>query len=473
MKKRVLPTVLALALALTLFAGAAFADGAVYDEQKLDANYALALAYIGREDYDKAMDYLNACLLYCDEDTASDVYADVRLKIACVYTIRQDYEAALEELEEALRVDPSLSEAYLVQTQVYSNLGEYEKAADALQSYIDITGDSSLYEVKAEIYSAVGNVDKALENYKSYIENDSDSPVEAAYKTAVYSMEIGEYEEAINKFEECRKDAAYGPSSYYNMGVCYMRLEKYEKALSYFERVKDKDFDGLFYNTAVCSMLLDRTEDAIEAFTESIEKESFVSDALYNRAICYVSVEEFAKAIVDFTAYLDGLKADKLAELEAEAQKRAEETGEEPEAIDPDTVVAVDIAAYYRGVCELSIGDVEGAIADFTACIENDVAVVDSSFNRGLAYLQNGNYEGSAADLSVCVDNDYSVDTAKFYRSFALAATGENEAAIADLTDCIEHEFNLGQSYYQRAQIYMIMGDEAHYIEDLEASLQY
>ena len=475
MNKRVTTFAILLALVLALMTPAAFAaDEVAYDAQKLDTNYALALAYIGREDYDKAMEYLDACLQFCDENSAPEIYADVHLKIGCVYTIRQEYDKALAELDEALRVKPDLSEAYLVKTQIHSDLGEYESAAAALQQYIDLTGDESLYEVKAEIYSAVGNVDKALESYKVYAEAGSESPVEAAYKTAIYDMEKEKYEEAIKEFDKCLSDETYGPSSTYNTGVCYMRLNDYEKALDFLTRVKDQDFDGLNYNIGVCSMLLDKTDEAIEAFTASIEKESFATDALYNRAICYVSNQDFAKAIVDFTAYLDGMKAQEVESLNEQAKAKAEAEGttfEEIKAEDVEDVV--DVATYYRGVCYLSVNNFDGAIADFTACIKNELAPDDCRFNRGLAYLQAGNNEAAKADLDECVKNEYNTDASMFYRSFALAALGELDAAIADLSVCIDHEYNLGQAYYQRAQLYMVTGNDEGYVSDLEASLKY
>lgn len=475
MNKRVTTLAIMLALVLALLTPAAYAaDEAVYDSQKLDTNYALALAYIGREDYDKAMENLNACLQYCDENSAPEIYADVHLKIGCVYTIRQEYDKALAELEEAIRVKPDLSEAYLVQTQVYSDLGQYENAAAALQKYIDLTGDKSLYEVKAEIYSAVGNVDQALESYKVYAEAGSNSPVEASYKTAIYDMEKALYAEAIKEFETCLNDETFGPSSTYNIGVCYMRLEDYEKALEALNRAKDQDYDGLQYNIGVCSMLLDKTDEAIEAFTKSIEKESFVNDAIYNRAVCYVSKGEFAKAIVDFTAYLDAAKTAKVQSLNEQAKAEAEKNNTTPVEVKPEDVEdVVDVATYYRGVCYLSVNNFEGAIADFTACIDHDIAVTDSRFNRGLAYLQAGNNEAAKADLDECIKNEYNMDAVRFYRSFALSALGDTDAAIADLTACIEHEYNLAQAYYQRAQLYMLTGNDAGYIADLEQSLKY
>ena len=475
MIKRVMKSAVLMALVTALaLTSTAFAAVESYDAQKLDTNYALALAYIGREDYDKAMTYLDSCLKYCDETSNPEVYADVHLKIACVYTIRQDYQKALAEIDETLRVKPDLSEAYLVKTQIHSDLGEYENAADALQKYIDLTGDNSLYEVKAEIYSATGNVDKALENYKIFVQSDSQSELEATYKTAIFDMEKGLYQEAIDTFKKCLNDKTYGPSAAYNTGVCYMRLENYESALEYLNRSKDQEYDGVYYNIGVCNMLLGRTEEAIEAFTSSIEKESFVSDALYNRAICNVSLEKFAAAIVDFTAYLDNVKAQQVAALNEQAAKDAEAKGEQAKEVKAEDVEdVVDIATYYRGVCYLSVSENDSAIADFTACINRDLAPDDSRFNRGLAYLQTGRNEEARDDFTECINKEYNKDACMYYRSFALLTLGDTEGALADLTACIEAGYNLGQAYYQRAQIYMAMGDEEKYVADLEASLNY
>lgn len=472
-KGPVIAVVVMMLMLVSLMTGFAAAEGVVYDEQKLNTNYELSLAYIGREDYDKAMEHLNACLQYCDENSAPAIYADVHLKIACVYTIRTDYEKALAELDEATRVQPDLSEAYLVKTQVYSDLGDYENAAAAIQKYIDLTGDNSLYEVKAEIYNAVGNVDKALESYKVFAESGSENPIEASYKTAIYNMEMQKYTEAVAEFEKCRNDSTYGPSSIYNIGVCYMRTEDYAKALENFELVQDQEFDGVHYNTGVCRMVLNKPEEAISSFTTSIEKESFVSDALYNRAICNVSSQKFAEAIVDFTAYLDGLKLAEVQRLTEEAEKEAKDNNKnlvkkiDPEKVDP----IVDVATYYRGVCYLSVNDFDSAIGDFTACIDHEVSVNDSRFNRGLSYLQKGENDKAKEDLSECIKNNYNVDASMFYRSYALLAQGDTDGAIADLTKCIENGYNLSQTYYQRAQIYQAIGDESHYVEDLEASL--
>ena len=60
-----------------------------------------------------------------------------------------------------------------------------------------------------------------------------------------------------------------------------------------------------------------------------------------------------------------------------------------------------------------------------------------------------------------------------YYRALASDAQEDYQAAIDDLTVLIGREYNLGDMYYQRAQEYQKLGDDEHYLEDLEASLNY
>ena len=141
--KRIMVKVLALAIimAMTLTCSA-FAETAAVDTQKLDTYYSLAINYINRGDYDKAIEYLDACLDYCDEDSNPDLYADVHLKKGCVYTMTADYDNAVKELDEALRVKDALSDAWLVKTQVFSENSRYEEAIESLEKYIELSSDT-------------------------------------------------------------------------------------------------------------------------------------------------------------------------------------------------------------------------------------------------------------------------------------------------------------------------------------------
>ena len=397
------------------------------ESQKLNTYYSLAVGYIGRENYDKAMEYLDAALGICSEDSDPGMYADLHLKKGCVFTIRREYEEGLKELDEAIRVSPELAEAFLVKVQVYSETDRPREAAENLEKYIGMTGDTSLNESLAQLYLQLENREKAAESYRKLAESISEVPEDIPYNLAVYEMSAGMYAEALKNLQSCESDPERMPGLYYNTGICRMMLEEYG--------------------------------EAAEAFTASLESENFRSDALYNRAVCRLNIQEFTAAAEDFTAYLGGLNQP-----------------EDPEAAPSDThetEPVQDAAYYYRGVCYLSAEQYDSAVEDFTLCLENGINPDESRMNRGLSYLQGGKYEEAKADFTDSIENGYMADDALFYRSYAERFLDDNEAALADLSLCVEHGYNLGQTYQQRALVYQALGNEDDYLKDLEASLEY
>ena len=448
----------AVLLAVMMLGSCAAAAGEESVGQKLSTYYNLAVGYIGRENYDKAMKYIDAALEICPEETNGDMYADLYLKKACVHTIRQEYEDALAELEESIRVRPEVAEAYLVRVQVYTETGEAGLAAENLEKYIELSGDTSLNETLAGMYVQLDEAQKAEESYSRLAESVTEDPDLVPYNLAMYEMGAGMYAEALVNLQACKGDP-----------------EKYP---------------GLHYNTGICLMLTERYAEAAEAFTASIASEDFVQDAYYNRAVCMMSLSEYESAIDDFTVYIDGLKAEASAETpeepaadekpeipeigaEGQPEETAEEPGTEAPAAEQTEPAGTDPAYYYRGVCFIAVKKYEEAAADFTVCIEGGLNVNESCFNRGVSLLQTGDFKGAEADFTASIDSGYLVDDALFYRAYAFQYQENYEAALADLTRCVEDGYNLGQTYQQRAAVYQALGDEDSYLADLEASLDY
>ena len=435
---RKMALILTAALLLMACAPALAADGS---SQKLNTYYSLAIGYIGKEDYDKAMEYIDAAMAICPEDAEPEICADLHLKKGCVYTIRQEYENAVKELDEAIRIVPDLAEAYLVKVQVYTETNNTTEAIPNLEKYIELTGDSSLNESLAQLYLTAENKEKAVESYRKLAESTSEDPAEVTYNLAMYEMGAEMYAEALENLKTLNADPVKAP--------------------------------GLYYNTGVCNMVLGNYEDAAANFSDSLAAENFKLDATYNRAVCNMTLAKFREAIDDFTAYIDGMDAAAAAQpetTEGAAEETAEQPVEEPQAV---STAAVDIAHYYRGICYISLEEYENAVGDFNICIEHGMNVNESTFNRGLSYLQSGKFEEAKTDFTTCIEQNYMADDALFYRSFTFRYLEDMEAALADLNVCVEHEYNLGQTYQQRAAVYQAMGNEDQYLADLEASLEY
>lgn len=392
MKKMIAALLVLMLVALSV---SAFAEDAAADTQKLDASYTLALNAINAEDYETAKEYLNICFAYCDPQTNPAMYADLLLKRACIDVIEEKNDMALLNLDAAIRVQPDLADAYLVRTQVYAAQGEVDAAIESLEKYIELTEDTSLYETVAQLNEAKGDIEAAQAAYDKYVEGAGSEVAEAGFQSALYRMQAGKFEEAIEGFEAYAEDETYGAGAAYNIGICKMNLGDYAGAVEAFATSEEKGgtYEGLYYNRGVCALMSEDWAKAAEDFEKSIEGEPYVDDARYNLGICKMQQEDYEAAIAAFTELIGDGEA-----TEEKADEEQTEVEEEQTEVEEERTVN-DGAYYYRAVCRAATGDLEGAVADYTVCIEHEYELAQSYYQRAQVYAALGDTENQNSDL--------------------------------------------------------------------------
>lgn len=360
----------------------AMSEESMVDTQKLDASYTLALNAINAEDYETAKEYLNICFAWCDPQTNPAMYADLLLKRACIDVIEEKNDMALLNLDAVIRVQPDLSDAYLVRTQVYAAQGNVDAAIEDLEKYIELTEDTSLYATVAQLNEAKGDVEAAQAAYDKYVKGAGTEIEEAGFQSGLYKMQAGNYGEAIAAFEAYAEDETYAAGAQYNIGVCKMNTGDYAGAIEAFTICADKGgtFDGLYYNRGVCHLLSEAWDSAAEDFEKSFSDESYKDDASYNLAICEMQNGKYDRAISLFTALIGDGKTEEPAETDTEKTVN-------------------DGAYYYRAVCLTATGDMDGAIADYTTCIEHGYELAQSYYQRAQVYAAKGDTENQNSDL--------------------------------------------------------------------------
>ena len=359
------------------------------DEQKLDAAYTLVLNAINKEDYETAKEYIDICFAYIDAQTNPVLFSDLLLKRACINVIEGKADIALLNLDAALRVNPGLADAYLVQTQVYAGLGDADRAIASLEKYIELTQDTSLYETVAQLQEAKGDIAAAQAAYDKYVAGTGGSVAEAGFQAGLYRMQSGRFEEAIEAFTPYLDDETFGAGAAYNIGICRMNLLNYAAAAESFNTCEAKGgtFEGLYYNRGICYLLSENWTAAAQDFAKSIEAEPYKDDATYNLAICRMQTGNYEIAEATFTECIgDGATA---------------ETGSEGTAAADNTGRAINYGAYYyRAICRAALGNAEGALADYTACIENGYELSQSYYQRAQIYAALGDTEKQSEDLA-------------------------------------------------------------------------
>jgi tetratricopeptide (TPR) repeat protein len=355
------------------------ASVSISDTQKLDAAYTLALNAITKEDYETAKEYINICFAYCDAQSNPVMFSDLLLKRACIDVVEQKNDMALLNLDAAIRVKPDLADAYLVRTQVYAALGDADRSIESLEKYIELTHDTAMYETVAQLQEAKGDIAAAQAAYDKYVQGAGAEVEEAGFQAGLYKMESGQFEEAIVAFEAYKDNETYAAGALYNIGVCKMNMGDYAGAVEAFTACAEKGgtFEGLYYNRGVCNLLSGEWSKAAEDFAKSIETEPYVDDARYNLAICQVQTGDYKTAIDTLSEYIG-------KETAADGSERAVNYG----------------AYYYRALCLAELGQLEEAVADYTACIDHGYELGQCYYQRAQVYAALGDTEKQNADLA-------------------------------------------------------------------------
>ena len=361
---------------------AAAAATAAADAQKLDASYTLALNAIAAEDYENAKEYINICFAYCDAQSNPVMFSDLLLKRGCIDVIEGKNDMALLNLDAALRIQPSLADAYLVRAQVNIGQGDLDRAVADLEQYITLTGDTSLYETIAQLQEAKGDINAAKTAYDQFVAGAGAEVEEAGFQAGLYRMQAGQFEDAIAAFTAYAENETYAAGALYNIGVCRMNLGDFVGAVESFTACEEKGglYEGLYYNRGICRLLSENWEGAAADFTKSIETEPYVSDAQYNLGICKVQQGILEEAIASFTTLIE-----------------ADEKFEKAEGTPVSEIIKG--AHYYRALCRAGLNDLEGAVADFTFCIDQGYELGQSYYQRAQVYAAQGDTEKQNSDL--------------------------------------------------------------------------
>jgi tetratricopeptide (TPR) repeat protein len=149
-----------------------------------------------------------------------------------LYISDQD-EKAVETLQEAIKLDPELAEAYFRLGLAYVAVGKEQEAEDAYK--------------------------KAIEKYKKYLEaNGKDA--EAHYNMGQAYAGLHLYSEAVREYRQATRLKDDDADMYYDLGTALSKLAQYDEAVAAFSKSLDIDPD----NT--------RAADALEEAREGVQR---------------------------------------------------------------------------------------------------------------------------------------------------------------------------------------------------------
>jgi tetratricopeptide (TPR) repeat protein len=409
-----------------------------------------------------------------------------------IFASRGDYEMAIEEFTEAIKLDPELATAYRIRGQAYFagasdvvSVGEnfskvitnstggtispaqrqaFDKAiADYTQAIKLESDNADAYRLRGWVYSNKGDYDQAMTDYKQALRLNPDDAWAYNNRGIAYDAK-GDSDKAIADYTQAIKLDPNFPSPYHNRGGQYFNKKDYDRAIAdYAQAIRiDPDYAPskkmlpIAYNSRGVDYANKEDYDrAIADYTQAINLEP--SASRYNsRGNAYYNKKDYDRAIADYEAALRN----------------------DPNHANAKTWLAY--AYYNRGLAYYNNNkDYDRAIADYTQAIRLKSDYVDAYNNRGVAYANKKDYDKAIEDYTQAIrlNPDFAraknnLVSAYHNRGLAYYNQKDYDRAIADYTQAIRLDPDDAVAYYNRGNAYYVKKDYNRAITDYEAALR-
>jgi len=355
----------------------------------------------------------------------------------------------IEQLDEAIQLNPKDASAYRDRAKLYLALGEYDKAiADFGDSVRLNPRDASAYRIRGGLYLKLDQFDKAIADFTHAIHNERDNakvyclrgwshlrkgqsnqafrgggeplrlnrePDYVRDSTERANLVQLSFQLAIEDFGEAIRIEPQDASYHVIRGELYQEIGNHREAAADFTqaiRIKPDAADA-YRGRGFSYKMLGRRRKAIEDFSEIIRLAPEQASGFINRAECHAFFSDPDRAIEDLTAAL---------------------------CLEPD-----DIAArLQRGAQYAEKGDLDQAIDDYTEVIRLEPENAFAYSRRGFWQAKKGNHDKAIEDFTQVIGLDPDDSTALIGRAGSYKAKGLRDKANEDLAAAYRLDFNGG-----------------------------
>jgi tetratricopeptide (TPR) repeat protein len=217
-----------------------------------------------------------------------------------------DTKSALETLEKAVEINPSLSESRTNLGNVYLKQGRIKDAIYEYETALKINpGDAKTYNNLGNAYTERGWVDNAIYEYTQALELDPNF-IDAYKNLANAYCRKERFERALRQLKRALIWEPKNASLYNQIGGVYSQMENYREAIYHYQRALTlkADFAEAYYGLAVCYNKQGLVDDEIRAYKKALTVKPNLVAALANLGNAYfkkakydAAIEQYKKAI--------------------------------------------------------------------------------------------------------------------------------------------------------------------------------
>jgi len=329
---------------------------------------------------------------------------------------REDFDTAIFEFSDAIKIDSNLVDAYTWRAKTYFYNDDIEGALSDVNQAIKIDPNNALaYYIRGHILYCLEDVDRGIVDFNKAIMLDPDDLVKYIDRGELYLL-INEIEKAITHFTQMIRLNPDDASAYGNRGDAYYNVKNNIRAIA--------------------------------DYTQAIRLDPDNPDWYVLRALVYY--DEWLSSKSNW--YYNEIIADYSNAIKLDSN-------------DADLYI-------FRGNIFYKKGDYEKAISDFTQAILLNPNSASFYSKRADVYFENKNYSRAIEDYTQTIQLGWDWASTYSSRGDAYYQRGDYDRAISDYTQAIQKGSNYAGIYNMRGNAYYSKGDYGRAIADYETALQ-
>ena len=429
------------AVMLTLFCGQAFAQ-----KNKSENDYNLQKAYeVLNEENDEAkgLDLVNKQLRETPDNT------EALLLRARLLRRKREFGQALQDINHALKVNKpkkteiATSTLHWWKAYIYRDMSDQTNAAASFKTAYELAqkdNKENLQSIAFDYGQALYNLNDLVgaDNVYNKMLSEDEADQGAMIGLARNMIKRGQYDKAVEMLDKCQKyDADYAEIYRFKMQA-YDKMGENTKAidagLEWFEKSDDAS------SSLILPILTQRANYA-EANIKSRAKKS-ENPFQWKALLCqfYEDTHKYAEAVKAYD------------ELESEFGH-------------------YDQINVYRSDCYSELGLNEMAITDISKIMEKE-AVWETLCRRADYYRLAGDIDSAIADLTAAIEDSPEIGFTYYRRGWCYEMIGENDKALDDYNTGIEMTDEYPYLYLMRGEMLLQDGKTAEANNDFEKVLQ-